>query len=281
MNEKEIKEWIREANKRGVDRSKIEAELKKHGYDSSLINKTLNQNTKTVFFTLITLGILALLIGGYFLVLKPLVFTDDTIRAAQLLKETELDENITLYQKALANNPDPETSYTLNRDIGSAYYGKEDYDKAIPYYTRAIELRPDISYIATKHMGIIYFRKNDYNNSLGYLYWALEITNNPEVEPLGLEELYFYLGVSHAQLKEYEQAAKYYRKIIEMPEDQISPYYLGLSYFRLGMYDKAEFYLSNLDEFFKEHPAQAKKDTVERALKIIQEKKSSNTQEGI
>ncbi len=135
--------------------------------------------------------------------------------------------------------------------------------------------------MATKNLGIIYYRKNDYNNSLGYLSWALEIISNPEVEPLGLEELYFYLGVSHAQIKEYQQAAKYYRKIIEMPEDQISPYYLGLSYFRLGMYDKAEFYLSNLDEFFKEHPVQAKKDTVERALKIIKEKKSSNAQEGI
>lgn len=281
MDEKKIKDWIGEANKRGVDRPKIEAELKKQGYDSSLINKTLNPKIKITFFALITLGILALLIGGYFLVLKPFVFTNDMKQAEQFFNERKMDKAIGLYQKVLANNPDPETSYIANRDVGTIYYGKEDYDKAMLYYIKAIELRPDIAYMATRNLGIIYYRKNDYNNSLGYLYWALNITSNPEVHPVGLEELYFYLGVSHARIKEYNQAAKYYRKIIEMPEDQISPYYLGLSYFRLGMYDKAEFYLSNLDEFFKEHPVQAKKDTVERALKIIQEKKSSNTQEGI
>lgn len=278
MAEKEIQDWIKEAKKRGVSKSEVESELKKHGYNSSLVSKTSNTKTwKYIITAIIIFGVLASLFGIYSLVFKPLVFkpnafTEELKQAESLFKSEKWDEAIGPYQKILAGNPDLNAEYTSNKNIGTCYLKKKAYNKAISHYKKAIKLKPDEAYIANKNLGVIYYRRKDYDTSFEYLIRALTLANNPLIHSTRLDELYFHLGSVYSQKKEFDKSTEYHRKVIEVPESDASPYYLGYSYYLLGVYDKAEFYLN---KYLKDYPGGGGESEVKSMLNTIKESKKS------
>ncbi|MCK4388665.1 MAG: tetratricopeptide repeat protein, partial [Desulfobacterales bacterium] len=70
-------------------------------------------------------------------------------------------EAIKYYNKGIDVNPDDSCLYN---DRGLAYYALRKYDKAIPEYSKAIELKPDFAE-AYFNRGQAYWRKGGYNKT--------------------------------------------------------------------------------------------------------------------
>lgn len=272
-SEKEIQKWIKEAKKRGASKSEIESELKRHGYNSSLINKTLNNKTRN--YVIIALLILMLLSSAviYFMFFKTTTetntYSEELKQAETLLENRNYAEAERIYQKILIGNPDLEARYIANRDLGRAYYEQRRHNKSIAYYERAIELKPDRAYAANRDLGVIYYRLGDYDTSLKYLNTAVVIINGSFAEPRA-DRLYFFLASAYAQKKEFDKSVEYHRKVIQVPENIANPYFLGYSYYLLGMYDKAEFYLN---KGLEDTPQTVQRSEIENILNTIKESK--------
>ncbi|MCK4358417.1 MAG: tetratricopeptide repeat protein [Candidatus Cloacimonetes bacterium] len=78
------------------------------------------------------------------------------------------DKSIEYYKKALNIQPENEIIYI---NIGTVYDDKGDYSKAIEYYQKAIEINPDYAE-AYYNMGIAYYSKGWKTSAADYLYQA-------------------------------------------------------------------------------------------------------------
>ncbi len=178
-------------------------------------------------------------------------------------------ENYPLAVKGLLNviaaNPkDAEATYT----IGRSYLDMEMYAKAIPYYTKAIEL-DNTRNVWMNELGLIYYNQNDFKNAKNYLIKAGESgfpASNDFNENLGYAYIYsgeFDKGVkllldilerkpgnkdilrdiSEAYYKQkiYDKALEYCQKLMELdPNDAKALYQAGLCFQKKGQKDRGQ-----------------------------------------
>jgi tetratricopeptide (TPR) repeat protein len=71
-------------------------------------------------------------------------------------------------------------------NMGNVYNRKHDYDKAIEYYKKALEIAPDCASIY-RNIGVTYEDKHDYNKAIEYYKKAIEL--NPEE----MDEIHSYI----------------------------------------------------------------------------------------
>jgi len=83
-------------------------------------------------------------------------------------EEGQYDRAIAYFNKAIELNPRYSDAYN-NR--GFAYYEKGQYDKAISDYNKAIELNPKFA-MAYNNRGIAYFYKKEYDEAWDDVYKA-------------------------------------------------------------------------------------------------------------
>ncbi|MEA1936503.1 MAG: tetratricopeptide repeat protein [Patescibacteria group bacterium] len=140
-----------------------------------------------------------------------------------------------------------------------------EYDKAIKYYEKALEV-----YLKTtgenhpntantyNNLGIVYDSKSDYDKAIEYYKKALEIylktigENHPDIA-----NTYNNLGIVYRSKGEYDKAIEYYKKALEIKLKTISENHpdvagtynnLGVAYESKGEYDKAiEYYEKALE----------------------------------
>jgi tetratricopeptide (TPR) repeat protein len=91
---------------------------------------------------------------------------------------------------------------------GGAYYHKAEYDAAIFYFSKAIEINPKDAK-AYNNRGIAYYNKGEYDRAISDYTKAIEI--NP-----GYAMAYINRGVSYNNKGEYERAISDYTKAIEI-----------------------------------------------------------------
>ena len=135
--------------------------------------------------------------------------------------------------------------------MGSAYYKKNNYDKAFEYYEKAIELELDNSE-AFFNIGNAYYNTGNYGNAFEYYKRAIELNlDNPEA--------YFNIGNAYYDKCYYDEAIECYEKAIELKPDYADAYYyLGNAYCVENNYGKAiesykkaiEFNPDNTDAYY-------------------------------
>ncbi len=121
----------------------------------------------------------------------------------------------------IKDNPEDLNSYLK---LGYIYEVKSivpfinEYDKALDYYLKALELKASSSvgntgiciYLTTR-VGYIYLQKKDYSQAIEYLEKALKMSpNNPNIE------VYYYLGMSYDKIGEKEKALTSFTKVLEL-----------------------------------------------------------------
>ena len=131
-------------------------------------------------------------------------------KALSYLKQN--DDARMIVQKALEINPN---NYLANECYGTLYseYDKKDYNTAIKYLTKSIELNPnyDVAYI---NRGLAYSHLNDNKKAIEDFNNALKISPNNILALLNTAGTY-------KNIKNYDIAISYYDKIT-----QIAPQYL-------------------------------------------------------
>ncbi|MEE0857629.1 MAG: tetratricopeptide repeat protein [Ruminococcus sp.] len=143
--------------------------------------------------------------------------------------ENDYDKAIEYYGKAIELNPEYAEAYT-NR--GNAYGLLNEYDKAIDDYSKAIELNPELAE-AYNNRGTVYEDLKKYDKAREDYNKAIKL--NPEYA-----EAYYNRGNAYACLKEYDKAIEDYSKAIELNPKYAKAYYnRGHAYVDLKEYDKA------------------------------------------
>ncbi len=161
-------------------------------------------------------------------------------------------------------------------NLGLAYNNKGDYEKAIEYYQKALEIEesklgrdhPDtaLSYI---NLGTAYSNEGDYGKAIENYQKALEITESK----LGKDHpdtaaSYNNLGTAYLYKGDYNKAIEYHKKALEIRESRLGRDHpdtattyndLGRTYSYKGDYDKAiRYYQKALEitesKLGKDHP---------------------------
>lgn len=135
-------------------------------------------------------------------------------------KANEISEQvIPQYEKMIKDNPEDLNSYLK---LGYIYEVRSivpfinEYDKALEYYLKALELKASSSvgntgiyiYLNTR-VGSIYFQKKNYSEAIKYLEQAEKMSS-------GSVEVYYYLGLSYNKIGEKEKAREFLSRVIEI-----------------------------------------------------------------
>lgn len=129
-----------------------------------------------------------------------------------------------------------ESEEYVNR--GLYFWDKDDYEKAIEYYTKAIEINPN-NYRAYDLRGYCYDRLKNYELELKDLDKAIEIASK-ESDPDIAYSAYNNRGQFYAQQEKYDLAIQDYTKSIEICPDYFIGYIArGNCYEKIGETEKA------------------------------------------
>jgi len=145
-----------------------------------------------------------------------------------LLEKINLDDYVYLVRSTTSF----EDEKIDNISVGFSFAEKNEYNKAIKSYDKALKLNPDDFY-AWYYKGNAFYKLNQYNEAIKCFNKASEL--NPDY-------LYawYYKGNTLINLKEYEEAIKCYNKALELDPDYLYAwYYKGYAFYKLNQYEKA------------------------------------------
>lgn len=108
------------------------------------------------------------------------------------------------YEEAL--KVDPENAYATLL-LGMTYANLKDYDKALQYAEKAVQLQP--GFTAYYNLGLIYANKNEAKKALEALDKAL--LANP-----ASYQAHYQKGAIYSSRKEYEKAIEFYQQSIKL-----------------------------------------------------------------
>ena len=148
--------------------------------------------------------------------------------------------------------------------IGSIHNSLANYDKALEYHSKALEIREKILGLehsdtgqSYNNMGLVYDILGDYDKALEYYSKALATCE----KALGLKHpnaatLYNNIGSTYYSLGDYDKALEYHSKALTIVEEVLGPeqldasyvyHSIGMVFFRLGDFDKAlEYHFKDL-----------------------------------
>ncbi len=170
-------------------------------------------------------------------------------------------------------HPDVAVSYN---NLGEIYYYKGEYDKALEYIQKSLDIRlkifgPEHLLVAMSYInfGNIYNDKGEYDMALEYFHKSLDIIfKSLGPEHLLVADCYNNIGIDHRAKGENDKALEYHQKSLyirtkflgpEHPDVASSFTNIGNVYIEKGEYDKVlEYYHKSLDILIKflgpEHP---------------------------
>ncbi|CAF0951715.1 unnamed protein product [Didymodactylos carnosus] len=154
---------------------------------------------------------------------------------------------------------------TTYNNMGLVYKNQGDYEKALKYYEKSLEIKlislpPNHPDIATTYnnIGLVYDNQGDYEKALKYYEKDLEISlislppNHPDIATT-----YNNMGLVYKNQGDYEKALKYYEKSLEIRLISLPPNHpdiattynnMGLVYKNQGDYEKAlKYYEKDLE----------------------------------
>ena len=191
------------------------------------------------------------------------------VKANKLKEQGHLDQAIPCYQKAIALQPE----YKVVTELINLYQLQENHEEAIKYcrhfiefkpkhayiyvrlarilkaqgqvdnaiiaYQKAIELKPELAGNVYQELGnLLLQEKNDSLSAIAVFQQGLK--NNPDWQPH--LEYYLNLARSLAQQKQFEEAIKWYQKVLQLKPDKTDVYpLLGDIYAQQEAKEQAEF----------------------------------------
>lgn len=150
----------------------------------------------------------------------------------------ENDDAINSFKKGLELKPDfGDNRYAnLNYEIGNIYYQiKNDLEKALEYYLKAIEVRPGHMYVYSM-VGSIYRKKKFFDLAETYLQEAILLGS-------AIPNTYYDLGWIKINNKFYKEAISCFHKVIDMAPKYVGAYNnLAVAYHLAGNKEEATKY---------------------------------------
>lgn len=152
---------------------------------------------------------------------------------SEVQKERMLGEAVEHLQAAIRIHPNYKNAYLL---LGNAHYYLKEWDRAIQYYQKALELDPGYEE-ANSNLAIAYRdagryfgeQQGDIGRAIRYLERAYQL-NPDDYETARL------LGVAYGVSGNSQQAIQYFSRAVELdPDNPDALYNLGSAYYNAGM----------------------------------------------
>jgi tetratricopeptide (TPR) repeat protein len=172
-------------------------------------------------------------------------FDKAELEARQLLQQAysksdqyDFDGAIEDYQKILFLTKDDILRSSAYNNIGYDYLRKKEYIKSIPFFQKALEIRPSFGY-ANDNLGFAFIMGGDLESGKFYLNAAMKTEDN--------DAGYSYrnFALYHQKRKEYKQAEEYFQKAfnnIVIPIDLLE-YFYAQFLLEIGENEKGREYL--------------------------------------
>lgn len=163
--------------------------------------------------------------------------------AVKKSKQNDEDGAIETFQKILFLTKDKYLISHANNGIGYAYLKDGEYEKNIPFFQKAIEIKPGYGY-ANDNLGFAFIMIGELDNGKYYLSLAMQTRNND----VGYSSRNFALY--HQARKEYELAEEYFQKAfnsIKIPVDFLE-YFYAQFLFEKGNKEKGKKFLQKAVE---------------------------------
>jgi len=154
-----------------------------------------------------------------------------------------MTETIGLCKEIIQRNPEATNAFYL---LAKCHRALADYDQALIYYQKCIELYPDrllfqqeIAEIADSNIdhfknANLFAKEGQYDQAIYHYNQALKQQNN-------LWEVYFNLGVAYQRKQEFEKAIESYQSAICIDPNRVNTYLnLGVLYKEQGKFTEAE-----------------------------------------
>ncbi len=146
--------------------------------------------------------------------------------------------------------------------FGTVYYNKSEYDKALEYYFKSLDIYKELfgekhDDVATSYnnIGVVYEKKSEYDKALQYNLKSLEIKKEFFGEKhVEVADSYNNIGVIYFAKLEYDKALQYFFKSLEIKKELLGEQHadIAISYNNIGAvyYDKSEYDKAH-EYFFK------------------------------
>lgn len=138
----------------------------------------------------------------------------DLANCRKLMQQGKLDEAVAELQKIEAQNP---ATKGLDLELGTAYYKKSDFLKAIDYLKKASAEDPKDEE-AVQLLGMSYFAGGHPAEAIPLLERVQGWVGRANVDS------YYILGICHIQTRNYDEARKSFAKMFEVPPDSAAAY---------------------------------------------------------
>lgn len=138
---------------------------------------------------------------------------------------------------------------------GSEAYQRDDFNTALMYFFKALELDPN-SHDILHNIGQVYFTLEDYKKAILYFSKALEIKPN-------IQDTYLLRGMSYFNIGMYDDALADYSEISNHNPDAMNG--IGTIYFRRGEFNKA---LQICQQAYRLNP---NNDTIKNNLRLAKD----------
>ncbi|MBZ5684871.1 MAG: tetratricopeptide repeat protein [Acidobacteriia bacterium] len=138
----------------------------------------------------------------------------DFSNARKLMQQGKVDEAIAELQGIEGRDPNAKG---LAFEMGTAYYKKSDYSKAVDYYKKSISTDPT-NEEATQLLGLSYYLSGHPAEAIPLLEQVQGWYSRANVDAA------YILGVCYIRLKNYDQARKSFGKMFDVPGDSAAAY---------------------------------------------------------
>jgi tetratricopeptide (TPR) repeat protein len=138
----------------------------------------------------------------------------DLANSRKLMQQGKLDQAITELQKIEAQNP---ATKGLDLELGTAYYKKSDFPKAIDYLKKASAADPN-DQEAVQLLGMSYFAGGHPAEAIPLLERVQGWVGRANVDS------YYILGICYIQTRDYDDARKSFAKMFDVPGDSAAAY---------------------------------------------------------
>jgi tetratricopeptide (TPR) repeat protein len=145
---------------------------------------------------------------------SPAATPSEFAQARKLMQQGKVDEAIAELQTLEASNP---ATKGLALEIGTAYYKKSDFVKAIAYLKKATAADP-ANGEATQLLGLSYYLGGHPADAIPLLEKVQGWYSRANVDAS------YILGICYIQTKDYPQARKAFAKMFDVPADSAASY---------------------------------------------------------
>jgi len=147
----------------------------------------------------------------------------------EALMMTDVNKMLQTYQEWIQKFPD---DVEANYNAANLYFGLHQYDEAIRYYKKTLEIDPK-NKLVINMLGYSYAQKGEFKEAISWLEKYIKIAPDEPNPYDSLGEIYLYLG-------EYKKAEKLFKKAVKVNEDFYQSWnHLANVYLDRGQYEQA------------------------------------------